>query len=233
MLRGASGQPTVEPELLDTIFEDFDPDAPPWMPGQRRPEDYYERARQIVEYRRKREFTTGAYVNELESAAAFDRAVPHDLFKVHREVWGTLVSPRPAQDKVKMRIDRLLVPKPKLLDEYGWKFGIIGCELKRSKEKIGPVIAQVMDYTRTVWLLDPDRQRFRVCADFIFIWPMAKQSGAIASICAQNRIGSAYGDERYVQFGLKCGETGVLEVRNDGYPPRVGKVLPGARTGCR
>lgn len=229
MLRGVGGQ-APKPELLDQIFGELDPDAPP-MPEQRGPEDYYQRAQQIVEWRRKREFTTGSYLTEPESAEAFDRAVPWDLFKVHHEVCGTLVGPRPAQTDVKMRIDRILVPKAKLLDA-GWKFGIIGCELKRSGLKIGPVIAQAMDYSRTAWLLDPERQRFRVCLDYVFIWPMAKQSGTIASICAQNRIGSAYGDDRYTQFGLKVGETGVLEARNDGQV-FVGKTLTGARSGSR
>lgn len=229
MLRGVNSQ---EQDLLDQIFGEIAPDMPPMPPEQRRPEDYYERARQVVEWQHKKEFTTGFYQTENESADAFDRAVPHDLFKVHREVCGTLISPRPAQSGVRMRIDRILVPKPKLLDEHGWRFGIVGCELKCSGEKVGPAIAQAMDYSRTVWLLDPDRQRFRICLDYVFIWPMAKFGGTLASICAQNRIGSAYGDEQYTKFGLKSGETGILDVQTNGRV-RVGKVLTGTRSGSR
>lgn len=177
---------------------------------------------------REREFTIGEWATESESAMAFDKAVPADLFKVHCEVRGTLMSPRPAQADRSMRIDRVLVPTEQLLS-LGWQFGIIGCELKRSGEKIGPAIAQAMDYSRTAWQLGP----FRVLTDYTFIWPMAKQGNTVGSILAQNRIGSADANDR-VQFKLMCGETPILRIEPGSYKPiRVGATACGARAGSR
>lgn len=174
-------------------------------------------------------FTSGDWTTEKESEVAFDAIVPSELFDVHPQVWGSLVQPRAGQQVDKqMRIDRVLVPTNRLLD-LGWKFGIIGCELKRSGEKIGPAIAQAMDYSRAVWTLQPSR--FRVWLDYIFIWPMPKQSGPVASICAQNRIGSVTGSTEYGNFQLKSGETSLLVV-NPGRV-RVGKIECGAKVGSR
>jgi hypothetical protein len=176
----------------------------------------------------KCEITLGEWATEADSATAFDQNVP-EMFEVYKEVRGTLISPRPAQIDRSMRIDRVLIPKRELLD-LGWKYGIVGVELKRSKEKIGPAIAQAMDYSRTVWTLEPTK--FQIWLNYVFIWPMAKQSGTIASICAQQRIGSAYGADEYVQFGLKVGETGIFELRKDGRRS-IGKVEPGTKAGSR
>lgn len=179
-------------------------------------------------------FMSGAWETEVESAAAFDEVVPEELFTIHREVRGTFIAPRPAQVESRKdggllpRIDRVLVPTEHLLN-LGWGHGIIGCELKRSGEKIGPAIAQAMDYSRAVWTLEPSK--FRVWLDWIFIWPMPKQSGPMASICAQNRIGSVTGDERHGTFQLKSGETSLL-VAGSG-DVRIGRVSCGARSGSR
>jgi hypothetical protein len=175
---------------------------------------------------REKEFTTGDWATEIESAAAFDAAVPTDLFKVHREVRGTLMSPRPAQTDRSMRIDRVLLPTDYLIS-LGWQFGIVGCEIKKSGAKIGPAIAQATDYSRTAWQLGP----YRVLTDYTFIWPMAKQGGTIASILAQNCIGSA-NVSRYVKFQLMCGEVPILHVDPYG-TVRVGKRTCGARAGSR
>jgi len=191
-----------------------------------------------LDARRRREFTFGDWATEKDSAAAFDLAVPTDLFVVYREVWGVLIQPRPAQadrrsepdqgEQKKMRIDRVLVPTSRLLD-LGWNFGVVGCELKRSGEKIGPAIAQAMDYSRSVFTLEPSR--FRVWLDYVFIWPMEKQGSTIGSICAQQRIGSAL-STRYCRFALKSGETSILDVQRDGRI-RVGGVQAGAKVGSR
>lgn len=152
------------------------------------------------------EVTFGDWKTEVESAAAFDKAVPNELFTVHREVCGTLIHPRPMQVERSSRIDRILMPTERLID-MGWRFGIIGVELKRSGEKIGPPIAQAMDYGRSIWTLEPSK--FKVYLDYVFIWPMGKQAGNVASICQQNRIGSAYQDY-WGNLGLKCGGARIL-----------------------
>lgn len=186
----------------------------------------------------RREITEGRWATEKESAAAFDLAVPADLFRVWHEVCGVLMHPRPGQGErpddeddgpVKVRIDRVLMPTREL-QAKGWKYGVIGVELKKSGVKIGRPIAQAMDYGRAVWTIGPSRSR--IWLDYVFIWPMARLSGTLASICAQNRIGSAYADDHFVQFGLKSGECGLLEVRHDGRV-FVSSVQAGARTGSR
>lgn len=174
-------------------------------------------------------FTIGNWATEAESAAAFDAAVPLELFKMHKEVRGTLLQPRPAQIGRTVRIDRVLLPTEHLLD-LGWKFGIIGCELKRSGAKIGPPIAQAIDYGRSVFTLEPSK--FRVYLDYVFIWPMAKHGSTLGSICAQQRIGSALSDGRYSRFALKSGETGILDVQYDGRI-RIGGTQAGAKVGSR
>lgn len=184
---------------------------------------------QRTDERRQREFTTGDWATEQDSAIAFDAAVPTELFNIYREVRGTLVNPRPTQVERSMRIDRILVPTTYLLT-LGWQFGIIGCELKRSGEKIGPPIAQAMDYSRSVFTLEPSK--FRIWLDYVFIWPMSKQGGTTGSILAQNRIGSAYGDARYNRFQLMSGESAVLRVGHDN-SVRIGNVQAGSRAGSR
>ncbi len=195
------------------------------VPAPESMSEVYARPRQ-----REREFTIGDWATEIESAAAFDEAVPIDLFKVYPEVRGTLLSPRPGQADRSMRIDRLLVPTEDLLG-MGWQFGIIGCELKKSGAKIGPAIAQAMDYSRTVWTLEPSK--FRVMTDYVFIWPMAKQGCTVGSILAQSRIGSANAT-RYVRFKLMCGETPILHVEPDPHGSvRIGMQACGAKAGSR
>ena len=97
------------------------------------------------------------YATESLAAAAFDSAIATtDLFTPYAEVPGTLIQPRPGQIDKSVRIDRLLIPKQRLLD-MGWTHGIIGVELKRSDIKLGPPIAQAMDYSRSVWIIPSSR----------------------------------------------------------------------------
>lgn len=93
-------------------------------------------------------YTIGNWPTETESAAALDAVLDRvDLWKVYPEVTGTLSQPRPAQAQRSIRIDRVLVPNTRLL-QLGWTHGVIGIEIKRSNIKIGPPIAQAMDYSR-------------------------------------------------------------------------------------
>ena len=145
------------------------------------------------------DITVGSYETEDDAKLALDRELAHckdaggnDLFWLCKEVCGAFVQPRPCQNDRTLhglRIDRLLLPSPKLR-ELGWEYGAIGIEVKKSGVKIGPAISQAIDYSRAVWTL-PDFGNIRVWLDWIFIWPMVKQHGPIASVLAQNRIGSA------------------------------------------
>lgn len=173
-------------------------------------------------------YTSGDWLTEYDSAAAFDVAADTDLWTIHREVRGVLAQPRPHQVDKTLRIDRVLVPTARLI-QAGWTHGIIGCEIKRSNVKIGPAIAQAMDYSRGVWTLDPSG--FRVWLDWVFIWPMGKQYGTTASVLAQNRIGSATSD-KWVRLHLKSGENTVLRLGYDG-TISIGAATNGAKVGSR
>jgi len=136
------------------------------------------------------DLTIGEWITEEASCAALDAALDSlGLWKVYHEVNGVLTQPRPVQTRVGVRIDRVLIPTKRLLD-MGWKHGAVGIEVKRSGEKIGPAISQAMDYLRAVWQLPSAK----IVLDWVFIWPMFKHSGTIASILAQQRIGCAYAD---------------------------------------
>lgn len=173
-------------------------------------------------------YTTGDWTTEHDSAAAFDAAIGTDLWKIHREVSGVLTQPRPHQVIQGVRIDRLLIPTDKLLGA-GWNQGIIGCEIKRSNVKIGPPIAQAMDYSRAIWTLRPSG--IRVWLDWVFIWPMGKQMGTTASVLAQNRIGSASADS-WTRIHFKCGENNIIRVGRDG-DIAIGACTNGAKVGSR
>lgn len=177
--------------------------------------------------------TVGQWATEAESAAALDEILDRlDLWKVykpdHDEVRGKLVQPRPVQVDQGVRIDRILVPN-KNLTSLGWRHGIVGIEVKKSGHKIGPAIAQAIDYGRTVWKLP--NGGFSVWLDFVFIWPMSRHHGTLASILEQNRIGSAY-STKWSRLYLRCGERKILRVGDDGLV-EIGDVTSGRKVGSR
>jgi hypothetical protein len=127
-----------------------------------------------------------------------------------------------------MRIDRILLPTPRLL-ELGWTHGAVGIEVKRSKVKIGPPLAQAMDYSRTVWTLPG--YGVRIWLDWVFLWPMDRQTGSMASILAQNRIGCAY-STKWTVLHLKCGESNLIKIERDGQID-IGDARNGQKAGSR
>ena len=175
--------------------------------------------------------TVGDWQDESSSAAALDRVLDDaGLWKVYHEVSGVLIQPRPCQsDQRGLRIDRILVPAEKLL-ENGWTHGVVGIEIKRSGVKIGPPIAQLMDYSRGVWEL-PGTGGIRVSCDWVFLWPAEPQHGPLASVLAQNRIGCAR-SAPWIRLQLKSGEQNLLRVDADG-TVRIGEGAAGQKVGSR
>jgi hypothetical protein len=159
-----------------------------------------------------RSLTVGHWSTEVGSAEAFDEAITDKWWTVYREVSGVLLQPRPAQLDGSVRIDRVLIPRKPLLD-LGWTHGAIGVELKRTGEKIGQPIAQAIDYSRSAFTLTK-AGNVRVVLDWVFIWPMAKQSGTVASVLAQNRIGSATpgNSEHAPCVSMMVGHTRIAQV---------------------
>jgi hypothetical protein len=179
--------------------------------------------------------TTGDWLTEQASAEAFEAAItPSGLFRVYREVAGILIQPRPSQVDKTMRIDRLLVPTAKL-SAIGWAYGAIGVEIKRSGVKIGPPLAQAMDYTRGVWPI----RGILVQLGAVFLWPCGKQHGPVASLMAHNRVGTVSTSpwvSAYFQFGeetiLRIDKSGQVTSRYTGLP-HVGNGLSGRKVGSR
>lgn len=173
-------------------------------------------------------FTTGSWTTEEQSASAFDRYVDAvGLFRMYREVVGTLIQPRPGQRDRSMRIDRILVPGADLA-QRGWTHGAIGVELKRSGISIGPPLAQAMDYVRGSWSLNG----VWIQLNAVFLWPMHKQSGPLASLMVHNRVGSvSHSGSDWIKFAL--GEE-VLLANNAYSGVRVGNdARSGRQVGSR
>lgn len=134
------------------------------------------------------EVTGGDYATEASACAAFDALAECDgWFRVHREVSGEYLYRRPAAGQSQPRIDRILVPTAKAL-ELGWSLGFVGIEIKKSGVKLGPVVAQCMDYANACWRMT---NGCRYMTEWVFIFPAASPRGSLASLMAQLRIGAA------------------------------------------
>lgn len=134
-------------------------------------------------------FTSTGYATEDDAKAAFDVIVERhpDVFGVFKEVTGWYLQPRFNSESRTPRIDRILVPKPRLI-EAGWTHGPIGVECKCSGKKTGPAICQCMDYGRAVFRIDSGC-RPRIALEWIFLWPVEGTGGDIESVMLQHRIG--------------------------------------------
>ena len=151
------------------------------------------------------------------------------LFTSYAEVPGTLIQPRPGVIDKGMRIDRLLVPNQTLIG-HGWRHGVIGIEAKPLGAKLGPALAQAMDYTRSAFTLPGGG--FQVVPSWVFLWPFQKQHGPIASVMAQNRVGVVTTDLQWTLLQLHAGEASVLRVGTDG-SIRIGLNTIGLKAGRR
>lgn len=172
---------------------------------------------------------TAIYPTEELAAAAFDAAVNStNLFHIHREVRGTLTQPRPGQVDKSVRIDRILIPAQNLID-LGWRHGIIGVEIKRTGVKLGPALAQAMDYTRSTFTLEGGD--FLVVPTWVLVWPAESEHGPMASLMAQNRVGIVESNQ-WATLRLRIGEMTLLHVSGDG-TIRIGNQSSGTKAGSR
>lgn len=174
--------------------------------------------------------TMGHWATEVESAAALDRRLAaHGLWTVYREVAGVLLQPRSLQIDKGVRIDRVLIPNERLA-AAGWRHGAIGIEIKRSGEQLGPPLAQAMDYTRAAWTLKEARG-LSVLLGAVFLWPMPKQYGPLASVMVHNRIGSA-SFSSWTSLHLQLGEEAILRIDHAGVF-ELGSINSGRKVGSR
>jgi hypothetical protein len=147
------------------------------------------------------------------------------LFRVFRQVIGRpLWTACPNAGRV--RCDLLLLSSQRGLGA-GWTHGPILIEVKRPGEPIGPALSQMMDYLRCSWLLP---NGVPIMASWAFVYPADRMHGPLASVCAQNRIGTAH--LAAGELDLYCGEQRVLTVLEGGVL-RVGDTRIGLRYGHR
>ena len=133
--------------------------------------------------------TCGNYATEAEAAAAFDSLVPTDLFVIHREVTGRLAWPLYGQgEATRVRIDRVLQPTDTAI-KLGWACGYIGVELKRSGEKVGRAISQMLDYLRSTFQIDGQKVTCSHVALFPYEGP---DGGPLESMFYGQRLACAY-----------------------------------------
>ncbi len=141
-----------------------------------------------------------------------------EAFSVYREVEGEYHHPRADTGDHDARIDRVLVPKPKII-ELGWKRGgAIGIEGKASGKKIGPLIVQAMDYSRCVFKLQNKIGLFAmVSLKWIFIYPVLPEQvkNDLESVTANHRIGlCSITQDNCLNF--YCGGMCGIRIRRDG-----------------
>lgn len=173
--------------------------------------------------------TDGPWSDEPASSAEFDRRVAETgLFRIEKEVEGEYLQPRVGTADKSCRIDRILLPSPKLIS-LGWKYGALGVECKASGKKLGPVLNQCFDYTRAAFRLRSNG--VWIIPIWIYVWPFDPPGGDLASLMCQNRVGGAYGHNN-VLLKLKTGEQSMLRVSPAGQV-EIGLVRAGGKVGSR
>lgn len=163
-------------------------------------------------------FTSGDFVDEDAAWTAFDDLVERSrLFHVYKEVEGEYIQPRPETESKGARIDRILVPLPRII-ERGWKKGgAIGVEGKRSGKKIGTLVAQAIDYSRCGFRLElPNHNGLiaLVMLRWVFVYPVDAIGGDLASLMAQNRIGTC--SIRNGDLVFSCNGTNAIKIISNG-----------------
>ena len=171
--------------------------------------------------------TCGPWPTEPESCAVFDRLVDEaHLFRIESERPGFYLQPKLASEDKTPRIDRILLPYPKLVDA-GLSTGAIGVECKKSGHKIGPVVAQCLDYRGAAFRVESGSM---LMVEQCFIWPLDKVRGDLLSVMTQHRIGGVY--ESFGRLIFWLGGMHVLTVHANGHF-EVTKSLAGLKRGSR
>ncbi len=169
---------------------------------------------------RRTDYTCGEWGSENNAVADLIRRLDGSrYFTVYEEVRGTHLQPRPGQKPSNVRIDVVLSPT-KALVEMGWKLGMIGVEVKRSGVKVGQPLAQMVDYTRSVFEFDGGRLAM---LNLVLLYPWnGPGGGPFASMVAQNRLGGITpwdgGDGLTFHSGhtfATINDNGEIELRNN------------------
>jgi hypothetical protein len=203
-----TARPKSAPQFVDDLIDasrerDRLQTNPDWKMGPKERAQWEERTRE--------NYFAGRFENEGAACAELDKRLEQSgLFaRIYKEVSGDYIATRPGREKKGCRIDRILVPG-KELRARGWNH-TIGVEAKRSGLAIGPAIAQSIDYTWAVFDCGP----VKLYLDYIFLWPLHKQSGPIQSVMAQNRIGECRMNNYSVVY-FYVGNRTVIRLEKEG-----------------
>lgn len=174
--------------------------------------------------------TSGPWLDEPMALADLDsRLAECGQFRVFREVEGYLQQPRAgAEEKETMRVDRILIPNQSLVD-LGWCYGAIAIEGKAPGKKLGAVVCQCLDYSRTVWEIGKGKM-WMMCP-WTFIWHVSEFAGDIASVMTQHRIGGACYNTRD-RLVLKHAAGALLRIDESG-SVLIGHARCGMKAGSR
>jgi hypothetical protein len=135
------------------------------------------------------EKTSGDFGTEEEAKAYLDAELLtiKDLFKAFTEVPGRRLLIRPGQEKIDMRIDRILIPTAKASAMPGCPEGALGIEIKRSGYEAGKMIAQAQDYRESLFKLPGSGVKIHL--DYVLCFPSFDTKGIGMSQMAQWRLG--------------------------------------------
>ena len=174
------------------------------------------------------QYTANEYPDEHTTKLDFDRRIDSSGLFVDnfKEVSGVDLVAKPDQPLKKYKLDRVLVPTLKLINE-GWKVGPFGVEVKGPDMKLGKPICQILDYMRSQFYVDGRLMRLRWC----FLWPLHGVGGDIGSVMAQNCVGYGYSHARDNGFSFMAG--GAILIRWDGESLRVRNPVSGKKLGSR
>jgi hypothetical protein len=157
--------------------------------------------------------TDGHYNHEDDAKDAFFSAFSlTGCFKIFREVECWYFGGSVFGDKPTGRIDFLMTPQKPLLDA-GWKNGIVGVEVKKSGHKAGPLICQMIDYSKAVFRLPDTAGASLICLSSVYAFPSFSGGGTIGSIMANHRIGAAVIDSH--GCGLRIASSWAFRTHKD------------------
>jgi hypothetical protein len=173
------------------------------------------------------EQTTGPWDDELQAKKELLQFLnDKELFLTFPEISGVPLLTRPGKTPQSVRADVLAMPIG--IHESRFECGAIVFEVKRPGEKIGPAISQLLDYLNSAFKVPSG---VSVVPSYGFIFSAPPQHGTLASIMAQNHIGTA--EIRQGILHLYCGEQRLLSIASSGVIAKYGNLNFGNKTGSR
>ncbi len=154
-----------------------------------------------------RNITAGSYRSEKAAEEDLLRFLKTTrAFVVYQQLPGEPLWKHHFQIPKSVRADLFLLPSRRLIDA-GWQGGAVVIEVKRSGEKIGPGLNQLIDYTNAAFYVEG---QVAVVPSFGFLFPVLPQGEAVASVMAHQHVGTAMIERGVLK--LWCGESRILSL---------------------